>query len=172
MAQSYINDGESGASVRAKLNDRWQVLAQSNVGVSCPADTNENALASITVHAGAMGPNGRLRITTLWSMTSSANNKQTRVRFSGASGTTYLTAGHTTVASLRDQREIGNRNSESLQVGSMPGAPGGFSTSSGVVTTSAVDTTVDTTVVITGQKANAGETLTLESYIVELLYAS
>lgn len=172
MSQSYINNGERGDTVRAKLNDRFQVLGQSSVAVSCGADTTEDALATVTIPAGAMGANGRLRITTVWTMTNSANNKTMRVRLGGIAGTIYMTSTQTAQATLRDQREISNRNAQNSQVGAMSGTSGGFGLSTSAVVTSAVDTTADTTVVVTGQKASAGEALTLESYMVELLYSA
>lgn len=171
MAQSIIANGEAGSSVRAKLNDRWQILAQSSVGVSCGADTSEDTLATVTVPAGAMGANGRLRITTIWTITNSGNNKTFRIRFGGTSGTIFGTGTLTTIASIHDQREVCNRNSASSQIGGVNGGTGGWGTSSGANVTSAVDTSSETTVVITGQKASSGETITLESYLVELYYA-
>jgi hypothetical protein len=172
MAQSIIANGESGASVRAKLNDRWQILAQSSGAVSCPADTTEDVLATITIPANAMGPNGRLRITTLWSNTNSGNTKSMRARLGGASGTLYMNVGVTASAALMDIRQISNRNAANSQVGSSTGTTGGLGVSGVAPITSAIDTTADTTLVLTGQKATSGETLTLESYLVELYYAA
>lgn len=146
----------------------WQVLAQSSVGVSCAADTAENTLATIIVPAGRMGANGRIRITALWKMTNSANLKTMRHKFGG---TSFHSQGLTTQAAYRAQAELGNRNSQSSQVGGIL-ATGGWSTSTSDPVTSTVDTTVDATILITGTKASAGETLTLESYLVELLYTA
>ena len=71
----------------------------------------------ITLPAGAMGPNGVLRITTLWSYTNSANNKTLRVRLGGLSGTAFqanvVTASNIGVM----QRTIQNRNSQASQIG-------------------------------------------------------
>lgn len=149
----------------------WQIAGQSSAAVSCGADTNEDTLATITIPANALGANGRLRITTIWTTTNSGNNKTTRVRYSGASGTQYGLNVLTTTATAVEMRLIGNRNATNSQVGGMPGGTGGWGTSATAVSTSAVDTTAATTVVITGQKASSGEVLTLESYLVELLYA-
>lgn len=150
----------------------FRVLGQSSVAVSCTASTSEEVLASVVVPAGAMGPNGRLFISTLWTVTSSANNKNLRTRFGGISGTIYGSVTATTVACAIDQRIIANRNSESSQVGSPNGTVGGLGATPTAVSTSTVDTSLATTVDITGQKASAGETLTLESYCVEVFYAA
>jgi hypothetical protein len=51
--------------------------------------TVETALMTVHIPKGTMGASGRLRITTLWSMTNSANAKTVRVRFGGMSGTVF-----------------------------------------------------------------------------------
>lgn len=143
------------------------VLAKSAVAISAPADTNENTLASIPVLGSALGANGIIRITTTWTVTNNANAKTLRVRFSGASGTQYLNAAAASMTGFSAIVEIANRNSIALQVG---GAKYFASTPAAgwVAGTSAVDTSALTSLVITGQKATAGDTLTLESYLAEL----
>jgi hypothetical protein len=146
-----------------------RMIAKSAAAVSVPADTTEDTLATITVPANAMGANGALRITTMWSFTNSGNNKTIRARFSGGAGTQYMNIVFAANANFMDQRTISNRNATNSQVGYVAAAaPFGGATTGGIVT-SAVDTTASTTVVITGQKASSGETLTLEMYLVELL---
>ncbi len=144
------------------------VLDQGAVAASVGATTDETTLATITVPAGAMGPNGLLRVKTLWSFTNSANNKNLRWRLGG---TAFLDATQTTNASYQDRREVHNRNSQSSQVGWAANATaGGGGASTLAVTTAAINTAADTTLLITGQKASAGETLTLEAYLVEVMY--
>lgn len=142
------------------------VLARSAVAVSCPADTTEDVLATVTIPAGAMGISGAVRVTTVWTITNSANAKTLRMRFGGTSGTAYLSTAATTSASFSDCHLISNRGSASSQVGSAQAI--GLGGSAAAVITSSVDTASATTIVISGQKASAGETLTLESYLVEL----
>jgi hypothetical protein len=161
-------DADGSNTVRATYYSKGvTVLASSAVAVSCPADTNEDVLATITVPGNSMGLNGSLRIWTLWTMTNSANNKTIRVRFSGANGAQYMVVTNTTTATYHAVTLLGNRGAANSQVGQM--SNGLIASSSGAVVTSAVDTTVDTTIVITGQKASAGETITLERYLVELI---
>lgn len=172
---------QSGASKKAALSlfagrlfaksaGLWYPLAASAVGVSCPADTTEDTLATVTVPAGAMGANGQLRIWTLWTFTNSANVKTLRVRFGGISGTQYFNLATTTNATANEVHFICNRNSQSSQIGGQGSSSSIFATSTNANTTSAVDTSAQTTLVITGQKASSGETLTLEAYSVDLLY--
>lgn len=146
-----------------------RVLSASSSAVSGGADTNENILATITIPAGAMGLNGIIRVYSLWTYTNSANNKTLRVRLGGIGGTTYLSVVPTTTAAFSTLTVIGNRNSASSQVGVADAAANVFSATTDAVTTSSVDTSAATTIVITGQKASAGETLTLEQYLAELV---
>lgn len=149
------------------------VLAQSAVAVNNTGNTTENTVATITVPANAMGANGRIRITTLWTCTNSANNKFCRVRVGGGAGTQILTATLTTVASLREQSEWANRNATNSQI-TFPAAhqTATFNTSTGANLATAVDTTAQFTIVLTAQLASAGETITLESYLAELIYGA
>jgi hypothetical protein len=150
-----------------------RILAQSAVAVSGAADTAENTLATITVPANAMGPNGTLRIWTSWSYTNSANGKTLRVRFSGASGTQFMNPTVTASVVTSQITQITNRNATNSQVSASGANASGIVVGSGTaLATSAVDTTVETTIVITGQKALGTETLTLERYLVELIYGA
>jgi hypothetical protein len=149
----------------------WHVLAASAVGVSHTGDTSETALATVQVPANMMGANGILRVTTLWTITNSGNNKTLRARLGGIAGTAFLGATFTTSASVHDQRLIRNRNAANSQVGfAAINGTGGWGVSSGAVATGAVDTAANQDLVITGQLASAGETITLEAYLVELLH--
>jgi hypothetical protein len=157
----------------------WYILAQSAVPVSGAADTNENTLATITVPANAMGPNGSLRVSVYFTFTGSTNAKTLRARFSGGAGTQYVNIGTAASATTALSFEvlIQNRNATNSQVGGMPNYPVQQNSSSpGVWTTStatsSVDTTAATTIVITGQKATGAETLTLERYIAQLAYGA
>lgn len=143
-----------------------RIVAQSAVPASVTGTTAETTLATIPIAGRSMGPNGRLLVTTTWTVTNSANNKTVRVKMGGA--TQFSSVAVTTTASLRQQVEIANRNSESSQV-AMANNVGGFGISSGAVITAELATTVDRDLTITAQLANSGETITLESYVVELI---
>jgi hypothetical protein len=141
----------------------WRVLAASAVAASHTGATSETTLATVTIPANAMGPNGRVRITTVWSATNSANNKTLRHKFGGVN---YFAQNMTTQQGWRHQNEIINRNATNAQVGNTSNA---FGSLSGAPIASAVDTSAAVTVLITGQLANVADTLTLESYCVEIL---
>jgi hypothetical protein len=146
-------------------------FAQSFIAVSAPADTNEDTLATINVPA--LGANSLIRLTTIWTFSGAGGTRTPRVRFSGASGTKYF---ENAVAAARSGLTlvtyIANANATNSQVGSSMGQ---IDNGTGVQTvgagnaTSAVDTTVGTTIVLTGQKASAGDVLTLNGFTAELM---
>lgn len=146
----------------------WRVLAASAVQVSHTGTTAETALATVTVPANALGANGILRITSLWSNNNNANTKTPRIRYSTITGTTYNAISPTTNLSHRLQCQIANRNATNSQVGATS-AVTGFGQGAGAVATGAVDTTASSTIILSGQLANAGDTMAIESYIVEIL---
>ena len=153
-------------------NGAARILGASAVAVSCPVDTTEDILATINIPAGAMGLNGILRVQHAWTVTNSANNKILRVRLGGIGGTQMASATLTTVATAFAVTHIANRGAANSQV-SPPNASSTFlgftAGSSSALQTASIDTSAATTLVLTGAKASAGETLTLESYLVELI---
>lgn len=147
------------------------LLAASAVAASVTGTTNETALATVTIPAGAMGLNGAIEIRTVWMFTNSANTKTLRVRLGGIGGTVFLNVAPTTTASSTDTRRIRNRGSAASQVGSAPASqvPGLIGSSSSFITTGTVDTSAAQDLVISGALALGTETITLESYEVWLL---
>jgi len=170
----------SGATYRLYKQGAWRlmgpndgnavfVIAKSSVGVSAGANTTENTAATITLPANMLGANGAIKVVGQLSFTNNANNKTPRVRFSGGSGTIYFTQTYTTQLVAWFEVTIQNANSASSQVGWYRQSNGAGSTSISTKTTSSVDTTAATTLLITLQKADSGDTLTLESYTVEVM---
>lgn len=141
------------------------VLAKSGAAVSLPVDTTEDTVATITIPANSMGANGRIRVTTYWTETNNANSKTTRIKFGG---TNFASIASANLAQRGTLATISNRNATNSQwgVGTFTGV--GSYNDQGYIT-AAIDTTSAVTMLITGQKATAGDTLTLESYLVELL---
>lgn len=143
------------------------VLAQSAVAVSHTGNTSETTLASVTIPSGAIGPNGRVRVNTTWTRnTGGAGNTTARVYF-GATAYTDVPVS-TTNQTFRFQTEIANRNSASSQVGASANYLG-FGQTTAAKVTSSIDTTAAVTLSIKGLLANPGDTITLESYSVEVL---
>lgn len=167
-----VHDGSAWALLPAAMST-WRVLAASAVAASHTGDTSETTLATVTVPGGTMGPNGILRITSVWSWTDSANTKRPRIRFGGPSGGQYL---HIASATQNNDhgsflRMISNRNSESSQVGLIGHSEtASFGIEDTGLKTGSDDTSVDQDLVFTGLLTDAGETITLESYLVELFH--
>lgn len=148
-----------------------RILGSSGLAVANTGDTNENTVATISVPGGAMGPNGFIRIISLWSTTANTNTKTMRTKFNG---TTYTTLSHTagTATSGQVMTIINNRNSLSSQVGGQSVFSGlGGSITAGV-TTSAHATAGDLNITLTAQCAVGSDTITLERYTVEVCYAA
>ena len=166
--------GADEADLKAALRDLvggFHVLAASAVAASITGTTSETVLATVSIPAGAIGPNGILRVTSQWSYTNSANNKILRLRLGGLSGSTFFDVTQTTTAVYVDLgRLIHNVNSNAAQKSRGASVTGAGSTGTAHITRT-VDTTVALDLVFTGQLANTGETVTLESYVVELLAA-
>lgn len=143
------------------------VLAHSGVAVSAGAVTTEETLFSMTIPGGSMGPNGALRVTTLFTTTNSANNKTMRIKL-GA--TAFAAQVGTTNATFENiPQTIRNRGSEASQV-TFPTANAHTGTATGsAITTGTENTAIDLVLSITGQKATGAEVLTLESYTIELI---
>jgi hypothetical protein len=138
------------------------VVAQGGDGWTVGADTNEGTLVTVTIPANLLGSSGQVIVETLWTHTNSSNNKSLRVRF-GGTVMTGVTA--TTTATTQAYTRIANRGATNSQV-TYASAGTGFGLIAGAVVTSAIDTTADVAITITGQKTSSGETIKLESYCV------
>jgi hypothetical protein len=145
---------------------QWMALGKS-VDVTAPADTNENILATINIPANVMGPYGALKIRAQWYTTNNANVKTARVRLGGIGGTDYYGANLAGNLSIVSELVIQNRNDVASQYGPPLGLVAGLGVSALGPTTSTVNTAAATTLVITAQKATAGDTMILISWIVE-----
>lgn len=144
-------------------------LASSAVAVSGTAVTTEEVYATITIPAGAMGPNGTLRINMLWSSSLAGGSKNLKIRLGGIGGVDFLSNNITTTnMSTTVQNDISNRGNESSQVGRGLTLTSFGGTANPVVTAS-INTAISQTLLLLGQKSVAADTLTLESYSVELL---
>lgn len=168
-----VSDGSSKWTVvEGTAAAKSVTLAASGVQAPLTGSTAETVLAAVKVPANALGPNGRLRIIYGATTTGSTNAKTLRVRFGSAgdlTGTLYNTATNSGAASiaLRPLADVGNRGTTNNQVGySSPGIGANAGTA---MVTSAIDTTADSFLVISGQLALSTETISLEYYSVEVL---
>lgn len=150
-----------------KDTEGWRVIAASGVAVPLTGTLTETTLATVTVPAGAMGANGLIRVSSVWSYTNSANTKIVRARFGG---TAVASGSYTTTASAPLNFITSNRASQSSQITGL--SNGLFSATANAPNTSAINTANAADIVLQGTLANVGETITLESYLVELKYGA
>ena len=170
-----VTDIGAGGALFVSTGSLWKplggscVLAQSYVQSPVTGTLSETTLATVTIPAGLMTAGGALEVEALWSMTSNANNKRVRIRFGGASGTAYYDNTLTTGALGSPTRtRIANRGAANSQVG-LAAANLGYTSSGNPLTTSAVDTTAATSVVLTGTLSVSTDSIAVEGYTVRLV---
>lgn len=136
--------------------------------------TAETKLYSVQIPANSLGSHGCVRVRGEWSCTSNANTKTMRANL----GTADDVAGSATLASHQETtnsnnvfefviRNNGATNAQRAGGGGNSGGIGGTTTGRG---TSVFDTTAAIYLLVTGQLANAGDTMTLHGVTVEALY--
>ncbi len=160
--------GENGSLWRGN-GTKWVRLNPIKIfSLSAPVvltgSTSGVTLATITIPAGLMGANGKLKIYPLWATTNNANIKTLRAIFSGSTCTTMTSQ---SVPNNSGLVIIRNTNSESAQKTSS-GLVAGIGSSFGSIASTTIDTSAATTITITGQLAVGTDTLTLEDLFVEL----
>jgi hypothetical protein len=129
-------------------------------------NTSATALRTVTIPAGAMGANGGVRITGLFSYPNNGNNKTLSVLFNG---TVIYNIVATTTVHNRFQISVHNRNSVSSQVAAPNGLNGGWGQTTGALVTASHNT--DTTaipIVFRTTLGSAADTVNLEYSHIEL----
>lgn len=148
--------------------DGIQVIARSGVATLVTGTATETALLTTTIPANFLGTNGQLLLQeAFFNMTSSGNNKTIRARLGGIAGTVLASTVYTTTQPAKMTVNVANRNSAAAQIFSSVANRG----TDGVVVignggTGTVDTTAAVDFVISGQLANTGETIQLDSYLL------
>lgn len=133
--------------------------------VSLTGSTSVVTLATITIPAGLIGANGKLKIYPLWSTTNNANTKTLRVIFGGSTCTTMTSQ---SVPNNSGLLIIRNTNNESAQKCSS-GLVAGIGASVGSIAVTSIDTTAAVNLTVTGQLAVGTDTLTLEDLFIEVV---
>jgi hypothetical protein len=136
-----------------------EILSGSAVATSCTTTAIDEVLVSFTIAPGILGVNSVLQIEPLWTFASSVNNKVLKIRIGG---TTVYSATRTTSVKEAPLFVLANRNSLASQI--HPYDNNYVTAGLGIPATSAINFAVAQEVEITGQRANSGDTLTLEYY--------
>jgi hypothetical protein len=161
--------GENGSLWRGD-GTKWVRLNPIKIfSLSAPfssyGSTSVVTLATITIPAGLLGANGKLKIYPLWSTTNNANQKTLRLNFGGVLCSTMTSQ---SVPNNSGLLIIRNTNSESAQKCSS-GLVAGIGSSFGSIASPTVDTSAETTITITGQLAAGTDTMTLEDLFIEVV---
>lgn len=144
-------------------------VASSGVQSGVTGTTDETTLATITLPAGSMGANGWIRLRTLTSQTNNANSKTFKV-YMGGEEVINSTAGYTSSSTTARVTQVWNRNAENSQVAGAKSANDDPGESGAALTTFAVDTSADVTILITGRLTDGADELNLEAYSLEVCY--
>jgi len=149
--------GENGSLWRGDGTD-WKRMSHITYyslpgTVSLTGTTTETTLLTIPIKGGLMGLGGRLNAASFFSLTNNANVKTLRAKIGAntiASATSInqnVTGFHFWLLNLNSNTSQRNNNAASF----------------------AIDTSVDFDLVITGQLANAGDTVTLTTVTLEII---
>lgn len=161
--QAFATDYGLGAGLMYVWNGAaWvlppivQVIGLQSTDVSCDADTAEKTL--YTVNMPPLGINDGYITQVKWDMTSSGNNKTLRAKVGGTQ--IYSQAFTTNESDVRDlfffNRAATNANISGHSNSNVYGGSGAD------LSTSSIQTNVAAAHIVTGQKASAGEVLTVK----------
>jgi hypothetical protein len=118
---------------------------------------------SFTIPAGAMGPNGTLRVSHVWSFPGNGNNKTVAIAFGGV---TIVSTTQTTNISVSGLLTLMNRGTPAAQVGGNSFTIG----AAGVSTPNfAVNTAASQALTMSGTLAVATDFIVMEAALVEIL---
>jgi type IV pilus biogenesis protein CpaD/CtpE len=132
-------------------------------GTALTGTVSETILATVTLPAGRLNKDGRLTVEGFLTATNNANAKTLNVRLGGIAGTVLYTTSVASVAQADFRLLIANRGATNSQIAWKSGA---------AKTTAAVDMSVTQDLVITMTLGNAGDSVTLEDYVVQVVEAT
>ena len=149
--------GENGILCRGD-GTKWIRMHQVNLynlatPVALTGTTSETTMLTVSIPAGFINKRGRLNVIGLMILTNNANLKTLKVKFGGQ---TLATVTSTSQAALGFSTWLLNLNSETSQ-------------KNGNAVSFTIDTTIANDFVITGQLANAGDTVTLTAVSMEII---
>ena len=161
--------GENGSLWRGN-GTNWKRIHQIrfydlSTSVALTGTTSETTLLTVNIPAGLIGISGKVKMYPLYSMTNNANSKVLRVRLGGSQAFYTAVSNSSHSSALIIIRNIG---SESVQKSST-GVVSGLGNTGTALNTLAIDTSVATTITVTGQLANSADTMTLEGFFMEIV---
>lgn len=146
------------------------VLGNSAVQVACASTAADETLYSLLIPAGTLGANDELQIEPYWRFTNSANNKIIFAKT--ALGVDLWRRTRTTTSEEAPLIVMANRNALNSQtfVYARPsaGSAGHFVGGTQSDQTATIDFSLAQTIIVGGQRANSGDSLTLERVRITL----
>lgn len=121
---------------------------------------------SLSIPGGTLGPNGVLRVTSLWNLLNNADAKTSLITFGG---TTISNCSLASVGSLQTQTLLYNRGSSAINASIAAGNVTGLGGSAGVVNQTAINTAAAQTLALGATMATATDYIELSGYLVEVL---
>lgn len=153
-------------SITLSSTGKWALIGQSGAPASATGSTTETVLATVTIPANTIGRNGVLRVSGLFSFSGSAGTRAGRVRL--GSTTIFNNSQASTSVAIEFLRTIRAANATSVQsMMNVSATVSGVSTSAAITTN--VDTTQDQTLTISATLGDASDTATLLGYTIEAL---
>ncbi len=164
---TLTNKTLTSATLATKLTGGVFTIAQSGAAVSHTGTTSETTIATIAIPANVMGSNGKVRIEALFSYSGGLGTWRPRFKFGG---TTFheQAAFSSGGLSARLDSQFTNANATNAQVAAAL-IQANFASNANAYTTMAIDTTSSQNLTITMELGNAGDTVVLRSYTVELV---
>lgn len=149
---------------------QFRVLDQGGGTLSHTGDTSETIVKTVTIPGNALGPNGLIKVSSIWSNNNNGNSKSFRWRLGGLAGDVAFVGANTTNISYNDpERTIANAGVANSQVGRNGGSAGAGASGSSVFT-AAIDTTASVDLVFTVQLAVGTDNGALRAYCVEICH--
>lgn len=164
------NGGCNAATAQActKNLNTWYAVCHSGVTSAVTGTTSETTLATCAIPANSLGANGSIKVTAVTSQNNNANAKTFQVRFDGNS---HYAVGLANTLSGNYQITINNKNATNSQV-SVGDFLQSFNAAAVAVHTTATDTTASKNITLTGTLANSADNITLQYYIIEVLFSN
>lgn len=126
----------------------------------------QRTFLSITLPGGILGNYGGVEIDQIHSVSNSANVKTI---FSRLMPATFYSNTPTTTATIRSKCGFDNIGSQSAQIQRHTDFGGGTGQSSSIIAQYAIDTSVDQTLTLVGQLANATDFIVLNTAVIEIV---
>lgn len=136
-------------------------FATTGLGAYTQTTAADETLISLTVPGGSIGPNGGLTVYPMWSHPNNANNKTEKIWLDGTAR--YSQTNTTTLSEQRPWR-LSNRGSQQSQVHS---TFIGLVNSASTLLFTAIDTSIDKTMLFTASLATATDYVVLESFEIQ-----